>query len=109
MIVSNGGLWLLISIVETLGFASTKIVISRMTRIKRNPCLGWEIVKVECKQIRDICFLKFGNTLKTKNQFPVFTVLSNLRKQISLICLLSILKISQLKHWFRFILVTLYK
>jgi hypothetical protein len=33
-------------------------------------------------------------------QFPVFTVLSNLRKQISLICLLSVLKISQPKHGF---------
>jgi hypothetical protein len=41
-------------------------------------------------------------------QFPVFTVLPNLRKQISLICLLSILKISQPKHGYRFILVTLY-
>jgi hypothetical protein len=41
-------------------------------------------------------------------QFPVFTVLPNLRKQISLICLLSILNISQPKHGFRFILVILY-
>jgi hypothetical protein len=39
----------------------------------------------------------------------VFTVLPYLRKQISLIRLLSILKISQLKHGFRFILVTPYK
>jgi hypothetical protein len=36
-----------------------------------------------------------------------FTVLPNLRKQIYLICLLSILNISQPKHGFRFILVTL--
>jgi hypothetical protein len=35
-------------------------------------------------------------------------VLTNLRKQISLICLISILKMSQPKHRFRFILDTLY-
>jgi len=35
-------------------------------------------------------------------------VLSKLRKQISLICLLLILKISKRKHGFRFILDTLY-
>jgi hypothetical protein len=44
--------------------------------------------------------------LSAKVQFPVFTVLPNLRKQISVICLLSILKISQ-PHGFRFIFVTL--
>jgi hypothetical protein len=33
----------------------------RMCRIKRNPCLGWEIFKIVIKQKRDICFLKFGN------------------------------------------------
>jgi hypothetical protein len=36
----------------------------RMTRIKRDPCLGWEILKVGSKQMRDICFHKFGNTVK---------------------------------------------
>jgi len=41
-------------------------------------------------------------------QFPVFTVLPNLRKQIPLIYVLSVLKFSQPKHGFRFILVTLY-
>jgi hypothetical protein len=40
-------------------------------------------------------------------QFPVFIVLQNLRKQISLIFLFSILKIFQHKHGFRFILVSL--
>jgi len=39
----------------------------RVTRIKWNPCLGWEIFKIESKQMRDICFLKFGNTVKTGN------------------------------------------
>jgi hypothetical protein len=39
----------------------------------------------------------------------VFTVLPNLRKQISLICFLTNLNISQPKHGFRFILVPLYK
>jgi hypothetical protein len=37
-----------------------------------------------------------------------FRVLPNLRKQIYLICLLTILKVSQPKHGFRFIAVTLY-
>jgi hypothetical protein len=41
-------------------------------------------------------------------QFPVFTVLPNLRKQMSLTCLLSILTIYKPKHGFLFILVTLY-
>jgi hypothetical protein len=41
-------------------------------------------------------------------QFPVFTVLPNLRKQISPICLLSILKLVQPEHGFSFIVVTLY-
>jgi hypothetical protein len=41
-------------------------------------------------------------------QFPIFTVLPNLRKQMSLICLLLILKISEPKHWFHFILDALY-
>jgi hypothetical protein len=35
-------------------------------------------------------------------------MLPNLRKQISLTCLLSISKISQTKHWIRFILIALY-
>jgi hypothetical protein len=83
MIVSNGGLWLLISIVETLGFASTKIVISRMTRMKRNPCLGWEIFKVECKKIRDICFFKFGNTVKTKKVSGIYSVIKLKKTNIS--------------------------
>jgi hypothetical protein len=39
----------------------------QVTRIKRNPCLGWEIFKIESKQMREICFLKFGNTVKTGN------------------------------------------
>jgi hypothetical protein len=41
-------------------------------------------------------------------QFPIFTVLSTLRKQISLICLLTTLNISLPKHRFCFILVALY-
>jgi hypothetical protein len=41
-------------------------------------------------------------------QFPVFTMLPNLRKEIFLIILLSILKTSQPKHGFRSILVILY-
>jgi hypothetical protein len=35
-----------------------------VTRIKRNPCLGWEISKIENKQVRGISFLKFYNTVK---------------------------------------------
>jgi hypothetical protein len=50
-------------------------------------------------------FLMFGNTVKPVSPF---TVLPNLRKQISLICLLSVLKMSQCKHELYFILVTLY-
>jgi hypothetical protein len=52
--------------------------------------------------------LSLGYAKTMFRQFPVFTVLPNLGKQISLICLLSILKISQPKHGFRFILVILY-
>jgi hypothetical protein len=37
-----------------------------------------------------------------------FRVLPNLRKQIYLICLFTILKVSQPKHGFRFIVVILY-
>jgi hypothetical protein len=35
--------------------------------MKWNPCLGWEIFKIASKQMRDICYLKFGNTVKTGN------------------------------------------
>jgi hypothetical protein len=42
-------------------------------------------------------------------QFPAFTVLPNLIKQIPLIYLLSVLKFSQTNHEVRFILVTLYQ
>jgi hypothetical protein len=60
---------------------------------------------------------KFGNLLKYYKQFLPYKyhqlqhnalqeVLPNLRKQISLICLLSILKISQIKRGFRFIVVS---
>jgi hypothetical protein len=42
------------------------------------------------------------------SQFQVFIGLRNFRNQIPLICLLSILNIYQPKHWFCFILVTLY-
>jgi hypothetical protein len=52
-------------------------------------------------------YLGYANTMF--RQFPVFTVLPNLRKQIYLISLLSLLKIFQPKHGFGFILVTLYK
>jgi hypothetical protein len=38
----------------------------RVTRIKWNPCLGWEIFKIESKKMINICF-KFGNTVKTGN------------------------------------------
>jgi hypothetical protein len=37
--------------------------LGRMTRIKRNPSLGWEIFKIESKQMRDICLLKFVTSL----------------------------------------------
>jgi hypothetical protein len=40
-----------------------------VTRIKHNPFLGWEIFKIESKQIRDVCFLKFGNTVKPISRF----------------------------------------
>jgi hypothetical protein len=33
--------------------------------MKQNPCLGWEIFKIESKQMREICFPKFGNIAKT--------------------------------------------
>jgi hypothetical protein len=33
-----------------------------VTRIKWNPCLRWEIFKIESKQMRETCFLKFGDT-----------------------------------------------
>jgi hypothetical protein len=35
-----------------------------MTRISWNLRLGREILKIERKQMRDICFLKFDNTVK---------------------------------------------
>jgi hypothetical protein len=53
--------------------------------------------------MRVICFLKFGNSEKSETGFYSVT---SLRK--NLICLLSILNISQPKHGFRFIFVTLY-
>jgi hypothetical protein len=72
----------------------------KVTRIKRNPRLGWEIFKIERKQMRDICFLKFGNALITVSGFYIVTTLkTNI--------LVSILKISQPNHGFRFIQVTL--
>jgi hypothetical protein len=30
-----------------------------MATMKRNPYLGWEIFKIESKQMRNICFLSF--------------------------------------------------
>jgi hypothetical protein len=77
-----------------------------VTRIEWNSCLGWEIFKIESKKMRDICYLKFGNTVKSGNWF--LHSYRNLRKQVSLICLFLILKISHPKHGFGFILVTLY-
>jgi hypothetical protein len=38
----------------------------RVTRIKRNPCLGWDVFKIESKQMIGICFIKIGNTVKTE-------------------------------------------
>jgi hypothetical protein len=38
-----------------------------VTKIKRNPCLSWEMFKIESNQTRAICFLKFGNTVKLVN------------------------------------------
>jgi hypothetical protein len=40
-----------------------------VTRIKHNPCLGWEIFKIESKQNRDFFFLNFGNTVKPISSF----------------------------------------
>jgi hypothetical protein len=34
----------------------------QVTRIKWNPCLGWEIFKTESKQMGETYFFKFGNT-----------------------------------------------
>jgi hypothetical protein len=61
-----------------------------MARIKRNQCLGWEIFKIEITQMNDICFLKFGNTVKLF-LFFFFCNFTKLKKQIFLICSLSIL------------------
>jgi hypothetical protein len=55
--------------------------------------------------MRDICSLKSGSAVKTSFLFYSVT---KLKKKISLIRSLSILKISQPEHGFRFILVTLY-
>jgi hypothetical protein len=41
----------------------------RVTRIKRNPCLGWDIFKIVSKKMRDTCFPNFGNTVKTGDMF----------------------------------------
>jgi hypothetical protein len=38
-----------------------------VTTIKWKPWLGCEIFKIENEQIRDICFLKFGNTVQIGN------------------------------------------
>jgi hypothetical protein len=47
--------------------STKKCVAYAVTRIKRNPCLGWKIFKIGSKQMRDICFIKFGNTVKIGN------------------------------------------
>jgi hypothetical protein len=36
---------------------TTHTGIYRVTRIKQNPCFGWEILKSKGKQMTDICFL----------------------------------------------------
>jgi hypothetical protein len=52
----------------------------RVTRLKRNPYLRWENFKIESKQMIDICFGKFGNTVKPET---VFYDVTKLKKQIS--------------------------
>jgi hypothetical protein len=47
----------------------------RMAIIKRNACLGWEIFKIESMQMRGICFLKSGNTVKPVSSFYSVTKL----------------------------------
>jgi hypothetical protein len=77
----------------------------RVSRIKRNPNFekNYELTqetKAQYNQSLSYDMTMFG-------QFPVFTLLSYLRKQMSLLSLLSILKISELKNGFHFILITL--
>jgi hypothetical protein len=55
-------LWRHLELTDTVTYS---LYTYRVTRIKRNPCLGWNIFKIECKQMRDIYFLKFGNAVKT--------------------------------------------
>jgi hypothetical protein len=76
----------------------------RVTKIKQNPRLGWKIFKIKSKQMKDICFLKSGKTVKTSLGFYSVTKL----KKTSLISLISILTISQPKHGFCSILITLH-
>jgi hypothetical protein len=52
------------------------------------------------------CNRSLGYDKTMFKQFLLFAVLPKIRKQMSLICLLSILKISQTKHGLHFILVT---
>jgi hypothetical protein len=53
--------------------ASLYYLIYRVTRVKRIPCLGGEIFNIEYKHMRDICFLKFGNILKTGNYLNILS------------------------------------
>jgi hypothetical protein len=72
----------------------------RVTKIIRNPRVGWEMFKIESKKMRDICFLKFGNTV---------TSLVTHYAATDGFCNVYSVSVSFPKFGFRFILVTLYE
>jgi hypothetical protein len=71
-----------------------------MTRVKRNPCLGWGIFKTESKQMRDLCFLKFGNTVKTRNRINIVIIMID--------CIVVLFLACASKFGFHFSLLILY-
>jgi hypothetical protein len=78
-----------------------KAHLHRVTRIKRTPRL-WKQEK-HMQETKPQCNRSLGYNNTMFRQFPVL-----LRKQMSVICLLFMLKMSQDKHGFHFILVSLY-
>jgi hypothetical protein len=71
----------------------------RAIRIKRNPHFEKKLLKY---------YKPYKRHQLQHDALQEVTVLPNLRKQISLICVFSILKVTEPKRGFHFILVTLY-